>query len=51
MPRNDGTGPVGFGRRDGRGRKLSGRGQASGRGRGKKLVGKGKKTGGKKGSC
>ena len=44
-PRNDGTGPVGQGPRDGRGRRLGGRGQkARGRGQGRKI-------GGRKGNC
>ena len=45
MPRGDGTGPVGIGPRDGRGRKKGGRGQSSNK------KGTGRKTGGKKGSC
>lgn len=45
MPRGDGTGPVGIGPRDGRGREKSGRGQSS------KREGEGKKTGGEKGEC
>jgi len=45
MPHGDGTGPIGWGARDGRGRKYGGRGQSS------KKKGTGRKTGGKKGSC
>ena len=45
MPRNDGTGPIGTGLRDGSGRKNGGRGQSSTR------KGSGKKTGGRKGNC
>ena len=47
MPANDRTGPVGLGRRDGRGKKLGGRGQTL---KGK-VQGKGAKTGGQKGNC
>jgi len=45
MARNDGTGPVGQGSQDGRGRVNGGRGQSS------RKTGSGKKTGGKKGDC
>jgi len=45
MPRGDGTGPIGQGPRDGRGRRNGGRGQASRR------KGQGRKTGGKLGNC
>jgi len=45
MPRGDGTGPVGIGPRNGRGRRKSGRGQRS------RATGSGRRTGGKKGSC
>lgn len=45
MPRNDKTGPVGIGARDGRGRTNGGRGQSSTR------KGSGKQTGGRKGNC
>lgn len=45
MPHGNGTGPIGWGARDGRGRRLGGRGQSSTK------RGSGKKTGGKKGSC
>jgi len=45
MPRGDGTGPVGIGPRDGRGRKKGGQGQSSMR------KGTGRKTGGRKGNC
>lgn len=45
MPRGDGTGPVGRGARDGRGKKLGGRGQTSRR------KGQGAKMGGKRGGC
>ena len=44
-PRNDGTGPIGQGPRDGRGRKFGGRGQAS------NVKGQGRRTGGKQGTC
>jgi len=45
MPRGDGTGPIGQGARDGRGRRIGGRGQTS------KTKGSGAKTGGQKGPC
>lgn len=45
MPRGDGTGPIGNGPQDGRGKKLGGRGQT------RRGQGKGRKTGGKKGNC
>lgn len=45
MPGNDGTGPVGIGPRDGRGREMGGRGQSS------TAKGAGAKTGGRKGTC
>lgn len=45
MPKGDGTGPVGHGARDGRGRRFGGRGQKS------KSKGQGAKTGGGGGSC
>jgi len=45
MPRGDGTGPVGIGARDGRGRRMGGRGQSS------KVKGQGAKKGGRKGGC
>ena len=45
MPRGDGSGPVGQGARDGRGRKSGGRGQSSTK------KGSGAKTGGQKGNC
>ncbi|GAI76434.1 unnamed protein product [marine sediment metagenome] len=45
IPGNDGTGPIGIGPRDGRGRKYGGRGQNQ------KGQGQGKKTGGKLGDC
>ena len=45
MPHGDGTGPIGIGPRDGRGRKKGGRGQTS------RKKGAGRKTGGKKGNC
>ena len=44
-PRNNGTGPVGIGPRDGRGHDKGGRGQSS------TAKGAGSKTGGKKGIC
>lgn len=44
MPKNDKTGPIGNGPRDGRGRTAGGRGQSSDK------KGQGAKTGGKKGS-
>ena len=45
MANNDGTGPIGIGPKDGRGRKQGGRGQTS------KESGTGNRTGGKKGTC
>jgi len=45
MPHGDGTGPAGQGPRDGRGRRLGGRGQSS------KRRGAGTKKGGGKGRC
>lgn len=45
MPRGDGTGPIGQGARDGRGRVFGGRGQDSAR------KGSGRKAGGRKGGC
>jgi len=45
MPHGDGTGPVGQGSKDGRGKRFGGKGQTS------KQKGSGPKTGGKKGSC
>ncbi len=47
MPRNDGTGPLGIGPRDGRGKGKGGRGQ----GQSSAKAGAGKKTGGQKGEC
>ena len=47
MPRGDGTGPAGRGRRDGSGRQFGGRGQ----GTWSKRKGSGAKTGGRKGKC
>jgi len=45
MPHGDGTGPIGQGARDGRGRRFGGRGQSS------TSKGSGAKTGGEKGGC
>ena len=45
MPKGDGTGPIGRGARDGRGRRLGGRGQGS------RQQGSGARTGGQKGGC
>lgn len=45
MPQGDGTGPIGQGSRDGRGRRVGGRGQSS------KRKGSSRKSGGKKGGC
>jgi len=45
MPGGDGTGPIGIGPHDGRGRSKGGRGQKS------KRRGAGRKTGDRKGNC
>ena len=45
MPKGDGTGPIGQGPKDGRGRYFNGRGQRS------KQEGLGRKKGGKRGDC
>jgi len=45
MPKGDGTGPIGHGPKDGRGRVMGGRGQTS------TQKGAGPKSGGAKGPC